>query len=594
MPLSLALRGRLVCSAPHRRRSVGAWLVSLVGLVAVAALVWPPSAWGGGASDDPGLPPAAAATDGAEVPAKVGRAFAPTEAVSLPVPRASKDGEAASGRPAGALSALLREARGQSGEAEAGSSTGRADEVPALGNIALWTGVIALLAVVIGWVLRRVRGPDRPRSTTRMRLEGTIRLGDRRTIHALRLPDRILIVGASSEGLSALTEIPLSPGGDALGVEGGDLESGSAWEDVRSGTRERPVRSGLASAPATGEAPRPRAEDPSSAPRAAAPPPPLAPASFAEVLRRVRGGTWIAGLVLALGLGAAQIASAQTAPIDPVPAATAPAADAPSGVAPGARPAGAKRNGAFGARLGPLRLSLAIGGEGGAEGKTGGAPGGGAVGDAADQDYSAALKIALLVTALSLLPAAIVTMTAFTRTVIVLGFLRTALGTPNLPPNQVLMGLALFITTFVMAPTVGQVYDGAVAPHLRGEITFKEAASRAKLPLLHFMLRSTREPDLALFANVAGVTPQRVEDLPLRVAVPAFVISELKTAFQMGFVIFLPFLVVDLVVTAVLLSMGMVMLSPIMVSTPLKVMLFVLVDGWHLLAAALLRYSVGG
>ncbi len=209
-------------------------------------------------------------------------------------------------------------------------------------------------------------------------------------------------------------------------------------------------------------------------------------------------------------------------------------------------------------------------------------------GNAGSTTYSLSLQTLLVLTSLTFLPAALLMMTGFTRIIIVLSLLRSALGTQSSPPNQVLIGLALFTTFFVMGPVFDRVYTEAYAPFERNEITFQEALTRAQPPLRTFMLRQTRESDLALFSRLAGQPPVATADeLPLRVIVPAFVVSELKTAFQIGFMIFLPFLVIDLVVSSVLMSMGMMMLSPVLISLPFKMMLFVMADGWNLLIGSL-------
>lgn len=203
---------------------------------------------------------------------------------------------------------------------------------------------------------------------------------------------------------------------------------------------------------------------------------------------------------------------------------------------------------------------------------------------------SGQLRVLGLLTILSLLPAIVLTMTSFTRIVVVLGFVRTGVGTQGAPPNQVLVGVALFMTLFVMAPTADRVAQSAWAPYQRGEITELQALDRAAVPLRAFMLRQTRERDLALFYEAAQAPlPRTEEEVPLRIAVPAFVVSELTTAFQMGVLVLLPFLVIDLVVSALLMSMGMMMVPPSTLSLPLKLLLFVVADGWHLLIASLLR-----
>jgi flagellar biosynthetic protein FliP len=208
-------------------------------------------------------------------------------------------------------------------------------------------------------------------------------------------------------------------------------------------------------------------------------------------------------------------------------------------------------------------------------------PGGG-------QTYSIAIQTLLALAALSFLPAVLLLMTAFTRIVIVLSLLRHALGTPTSPPNQVMIGLSLFLTLFVMGPTFDRVNAEAYQPYAENRITFDQALARAEVPVKAFMLKQTRESDLALFLKLARAPQvEKPEDIPLRVVVPAFVTSELKTAFQIGFLVFIPFLIIDLVVASVLMSMGMMMLSPVLISLPFKLMLFVLVDGWNLLVGSL-------
>jgi flagellar biosynthetic protein FliP len=205
-------------------------------------------------------------------------------------------------------------------------------------------------------------------------------------------------------------------------------------------------------------------------------------------------------------------------------------------------------------------------------------------------NVSAPLQIVLLLTLLTFIPAILVTMTSFTRIVIVFHFLRQALGTQEMPPNQVLVGLALFLTMFVMAPVGQQINDVAVAPAMNGTLTVTQAFERATPAVRTFMLRQTRERDLALFLEIGKVPrPKGPEDLPMRVVIPAYAISELKTGFQMGFFLFVPFLLIDLVVSTTLLSMGMLQLPPAMISLPFKVMLFVMVDGWNLVVGSIVR-----
>jgi len=209
------------------------------------------------------------------------------------------------------------------------------------------------------------------------------------------------------------------------------------------------------------------------------------------------------------------------------------------------------------------------------------APGGGTA-------YSLPVQTFLLMTALTFIPAALLMMTSFTRIVIVLSLLRQALGTQTAPPNQVMVGLSLFLTLFVMGPTFDRVYTEAYVPLQNNQIQMGEAMDKAAAPLKGFMLKQTRQSDLALFVKISR-TPalQGPEDVPLRVLIPAFITSELKTAFQIGFAIFIPFLIIDMVVASTLMSMGMMMMSPAAISLPLKLMLFVLVDGWQLLLGSL-------
>jgi flagellar biosynthetic protein FliP len=205
-------------------------------------------------------------------------------------------------------------------------------------------------------------------------------------------------------------------------------------------------------------------------------------------------------------------------------------------------------------------------------------------------NWSLPIQTLIMLTALTFIPAAVLMMTGFTRIIIVLSLLRHALGTQTSPPNQVLVGLSLFLTFFVMAPVFDRIYSEAYLPLTENRITFLQAADRAAIPLKGFMLKQTREADIGLFARLAKVEKiEKPEDTPMRVLIPAFVTSELKTAFQIGFIIFVPFLVIDMVVASVLMSMGMMMMSPVMVSLPMKLMLFVLVDGWHLIVGSLVQ-----
>lgn len=208
----------------------------------------------------------------------------------------------------------------------------------------------------------------------------------------------------------------------------------------------------------------------------------------------------------------------------------------------------------------------------------------------APENVSTSVKLLLLLTVLSLGPSILILMTSFTRIIVVLSFVRTSLGTQQMPPNQVLIGLALFLTFFVMAPTFSQVNDQALTPLFNEEINLEEAYNRAAVPFKEFMSEHTRQKDLELFLNYSGADrPETIKDIPLTALVPAFAISELKTAFQIGFMIFIPFLVIDMVVASILMSMGMMMLPPVMISLPFKILLFVLVDGWYLIVKSLLQ-----
>lgn len=206
---------------------------------------------------------------------------------------------------------------------------------------------------------------------------------------------------------------------------------------------------------------------------------------------------------------------------------------------------------------------------------------------------SAPLQVVILLTLLTFIPAALVIMTSFTRIAIVFHFLRQALGTQDMPSNQMLVGLTLFLTLFIMAPVGERIHEAAIAPALAGQISVGQALVQGSPPLREFMLKQTREADLALFVELGRLPrPERLEDLPMRVVIPAFAISELKTGFQMGFFLFVPFLLIDLIVSTTLLSMGMLQLPPAMISLPFKILLFVMIDGWNLLVASLVRSFV--
>ncbi|WP_442599512.1 flagellar type III secretion system pore protein FliP [Neobacillus sp. D3-1R] len=208
----------------------------------------------------------------------------------------------------------------------------------------------------------------------------------------------------------------------------------------------------------------------------------------------------------------------------------------------------------------------------------------------APENVSTSVKLLLLLTVLSIAPSILILLTCFTRIVIVLSFVRTALATQQMPPNQVIIGLSLFLTFFIMAPTFQTVNKEALTPLFNEKITLEQAYEKAATPFKEFMSGQTRQKDLALFLEYAKVDrPEKIEDIPLTALVPAFAISEIKTAFQIGFMIFIPFLVIDMIVASVLMSMGMMMLPPVMISLPFKILLFVLVDGWYLVVKSLLQ-----
>ncbi len=206
------------------------------------------------------------------------------------------------------------------------------------------------------------------------------------------------------------------------------------------------------------------------------------------------------------------------------------------------------------------------------------------------EQVSTALQVVLLLTVLTLAPAILIMMTSFTRLAVVFSLLRNALGTQQIPPTQIIVGLALFLTFFIMSPVFNQINDKALTPFVDGKISQQQFLEEAGKPLKEFMLRQTRKKDLGLFMHIAGEDrPANAQAVPITSLIPAFVISELKTAFEIGFLLYVPFLVIDMVVASVLLSMGMMMLPPVMVSLPFKLMLFVLVDGWYLLVGSLVK-----
>jgi flagellar biosynthesis protein FliP len=206
------------------------------------------------------------------------------------------------------------------------------------------------------------------------------------------------------------------------------------------------------------------------------------------------------------------------------------------------------------------------------------------------KDVALSLQILLTMTVLTLAPSILIMMTSFTRIIVVLSFLRSALATQQMPPNQVLVGLALFLTFFTMSPYLEQANNNGLQPYLSGTITQEEAMTEVLKPMREFMFKQTRENDLALFVNLSeGVRPNSQDDVPTTTLIPSFIISELKTAFQIGFLIYIPFIVVDMVVASTLMSMGMMMVPPVMISLPFKLLLFILVDGWHLIILSLIH-----
>jgi flagellar biosynthetic protein FliP len=222
-------------------------------------------------------------------------------------------------------------------------------------------------------------------------------------------------------------------------------------------------------------------------------------------------------------------------------------------------------------------VSIDLGGETGAEGGL----------------YSRIIQILALLTVLSLAPSILIMMTSFIRIVVVLSLLRTAIGVQASPPNPVIISLALFLTAFVMAPTFSEAYTNGIAPLMKEELALEEALPRALDPMKAFMLTQTREKDLALFIDMAKATPASAEETPLHIVTPAFMISELRRAFEIGFLIFIPFLIIDMVISSILMAMGMLMLPPIVISLPFKLIFFVLIDGWRLIAGSLVQ-SFGG
>lgn len=268
---------------------------------------------------------------------------------------------------------------------------------------------------------------------------------------------------------------------------------------------------------------------------------------------------------------AAQITPAPVPPVQPTPESITPpvinpAQTPPSSISLALPPASPAANAPS-----PMRLNIGFEGSG------------------KPADVSVAIQLVVVMTLLTLAPSMVVLMTSFTRIVIVLGFVRTAIGVPSAPSNQIVVGLSLFLTFFLMGPVFDKVNADAVQPYMAGQITSTEAFGKATIPLRDFMLKQTRTRDLEFFLQLGRFPPTRVDELPMRVVIPAFVISELQTAFQMGFMLFLPFLVVDFLVSSVLMALGMMMMPPAIVSLPFKLLLFVLVDGWHLVVKSLVE-----
>lgn len=272
-----------------------------------------------------------------------------------------------------------------------------------------------------------------------------------------------------------------------------------------------------------------------------------------------------------IACGAVASAQSPSGVITPTNSGTPPAALSSNAAAAPAAPAPAQPAPAVTSPSDPFRLNIGLEGTG--------QPG----------QVSVAVQIVLVMTLLSVAPSIVLLMTTFTRIVIVLGFVRTALGTPTTPSNQIVVGLSLFLTFFLMGPVFDRVHKEALAPYLDGKINVTQALDQATGPLKEFMLRQTRTRDLEYFLELGGFGPTAVKDIPIRVVIPAFAISELQTAFQMGFLLFLPFLVIDFLVSSVLMALGMMMMPPVTIALPLKLLLFVLVDGWHLVVKSLVQ-----
>jgi flagellar biosynthetic protein FliP len=283
---------------------------------------------------------------------------------------------------------------------------------------------------------------------------------------------------------------------------------------------------------------------------------------FLDLFRAGAARRLLAGFIF---FAVATLLPAQTEPASAAPATTASvsAASTPANAPAAATPAASKPE--------PWRLNIGM--EGGSK------PG----------DVSVAIQIVILMTLLTLAPSIVMLMTSFTRIVIVLGFVRTAIGVPSAPSNQIIVGLSLFLTFFLMGPIIDKVNTESLQPYLAGQMTSSQALDAASQPIKAFMLKQTRTRDLEFFLQMGRFPPTKVQDLPMRVVIPAFVISELQTAFQMGFLIFLPFLVIDFLVSSILMALGMMMMPPSVVSLPFKLLLFVLVDGWHLVVKSLVE-----
>ena len=379
-----------------------------------------------------------------------------------------------------------------------------------------------------------------------LRLVASLSLGSRERVCIVQVGSQHLALGVTAQAISALGEVTV----DSTAV------TPTANKAAANGT--------AANEPATNDlADRPARLSPSHG-------------SFARVLSKVTGRMsarlFAAAMLVALALPQATDSYAQT--------------PAPTGAQPSSRGATAPANAGKAGAL-PLPANTSNLGNGSLSINSAPLPGGGA-------SYSVPIQTLLVFTALSFLPAILLLMTSFTRIIIVLSLLRQALGLQTTPPNQVLVGMALFLTLFVMGPTLDRVHAQAYKPYAEQKISLDQALESGAEPLRAFMLKQTRAADLTLFANIAKLEGElSPTTIPMRILIPAFVTSELKTAFQIGFLVFVPFLIIDLIVASVLMSMGMMMLSPVLVALPFKLMLFVLADGWSLLMSSLVA-SFGG